>query len=281
MNDTDQSAEYCRTLVKRDDPDRYLLSLFAPSEKQRSVWALLAFNQEIAKIKDTVSEPMLGEIRVQWWQDVLEELVQGHVREQPVIQELANLVKDSQTFSLMQKLVDARKQDFDNDQGSSFESLKLYTYGVGGTLYEANMRLQLEDFSEAAVTASQDLGAAWAMLGLVRAIPHSWTTNAKPLTSDMASGMHTQDAEDAYLLLKPVISDMLTFAEEKKANAASLRAKLRKQERSLLRLASLIGLYQDVLKKHEGNPFKAGQHEVSDFKKISRLMWASITGRYQ
>lgn len=280
MKDIVQNADYCRDLVKRDDPDRYLLSLFAPADAQRALWALYAFNQEIAKIKDTVSEPMLGEIRLQWWQDVIDEIERGEVREQPVIQELALLRKDASIFSLLKDLINARKEDFQDERGSNFNSLKTYTYGVGGKLSQAAASLQFTDLSSSASKISEDLGAAWAMLGLVRAIPHSWKTNAAPLTNDMASGMHSQNADDAFLLLKPILTDMLSFVVEKKELALENGKGLKKSERGLLMQATLIDIYHQILTANGGNPFLANQSDTSDFKKMAKLMWAHITGRY-
>ena len=67
----ESAAAYCEAEVRRDDPDRWLATLFLPEAARAPVHALLAFNGEIAKIRDLVSEPMLGEIRYQWWRDAM------------------------------------------------------------------------------------------------------------------------------------------------------------------------------------------------------------------
>ena len=51
--------------LRRHDPDRYVAALYAPADRRDDLIALHAFNAEIARIRDQVREPMLGEIRLQ------------------------------------------------------------------------------------------------------------------------------------------------------------------------------------------------------------------------
>ena len=62
---------HCEDLVRASDKDRFLATLFAPADKRGPLFALYAFNAEIAGVRDRVREPMAGEIRLQWWRDVL------------------------------------------------------------------------------------------------------------------------------------------------------------------------------------------------------------------
>ena len=65
------------------DYDRYLSALFAPACRREALFALIAFNHEIARIPEAVSEPMLGRIRLQWWREVLEAVYAGRARPAP------------------------------------------------------------------------------------------------------------------------------------------------------------------------------------------------------
>ena len=67
-----QEYSYCGALLRRHDADRYLTALFAPGERREALFALYAFNLEIARMREAVSEPMMGLIRLQWWRDALE-----------------------------------------------------------------------------------------------------------------------------------------------------------------------------------------------------------------
>jgi len=81
---------YCADLVKRNDEDRYLSALFAPPVKRLTLFALYAFAHEIAHTASKVSEPMLGEIRFQWWREAVDGLFAGAPRRHEVIEALAD-----------------------------------------------------------------------------------------------------------------------------------------------------------------------------------------------
>ena len=64
-------------LVRQHDRDRFLTTLFAPDDRREDLLALYAFNHEVAKTREVVSEPTLGRIRLQWWRDNLEAIYAG------------------------------------------------------------------------------------------------------------------------------------------------------------------------------------------------------------
>src|SRR4051812_12730884 len=56
---------------RRYDRDRYQTGLFAPSDRREALFALYAFNYEVARVRESVTQPMLGQIRLQWWREVI------------------------------------------------------------------------------------------------------------------------------------------------------------------------------------------------------------------
>ncbi len=62
-------AEFLRMELRAQDPDRYLLSLFAPADARPALWALFTLDYDIARTRDMVSDTNLGLIRLQWWRD--------------------------------------------------------------------------------------------------------------------------------------------------------------------------------------------------------------------
>ncbi|MBV8744201.1 MAG: squalene/phytoene synthase family protein, partial [Xanthobacteraceae bacterium] len=62
---------HCQALVRASDKDRFVATLFAPVERRPHLFALYAFNLEIARIGEIAHEPLAGEIRLQWWHDCL------------------------------------------------------------------------------------------------------------------------------------------------------------------------------------------------------------------
>src|SRR5438105_5285090 len=81
-------------LLRRHDRDRYLCTLFAPADRRAALIALYAFNYEIAKTRDVVSEPLLGQTRLQWWREALDAVYSGGpVREHEVMTPLAAAIR--------------------------------------------------------------------------------------------------------------------------------------------------------------------------------------------
>ncbi len=89
-----KTLSYCGEMVRRHDPDRFLLSMFAPEEAREALWALFAFNYEIAKTREVVSEATLGLIRLQWWRDAIKAIYEGDdVPEHEVVKPLEAAIK--------------------------------------------------------------------------------------------------------------------------------------------------------------------------------------------
>ena len=66
-----QNAQIVMDAVRAADHDRYLTALYAPADKRDALFSLYAFNAEIAGIRDRIHEPLPGEVRLQWWRDVV------------------------------------------------------------------------------------------------------------------------------------------------------------------------------------------------------------------
>jgi len=62
---------HCENLLREGDKDRFLATLFAPADKRGPLFALYAFNHEVARVRETVREPLAGEVRLQWWRDAV------------------------------------------------------------------------------------------------------------------------------------------------------------------------------------------------------------------
>ncbi|PCI39119.1 MAG: hypothetical protein COB46_09620 [Rhodospirillaceae bacterium] len=141
--------------LARSDRARYLCALTAPRAKRDGMLALLAFDQEIARIPTLVSEPMLGQIRLQWWIDVLPGVTGGRPPGHPVAQALADL--DLSTEEL-RGLVEARNFDL-KQEPFTFEALCQYAEDTGGA-FQVLVLKQLGVEDEQAVAAAREIGTA-------------------------------------------------------------------------------------------------------------------------
>jgi phytoene/squalene synthetase len=64
--------EACAALVERSDPDRFRVAMAAPPAAREVLFPLYAFNLEVARAPWATREPMLAEMRLQWWRDQVE-----------------------------------------------------------------------------------------------------------------------------------------------------------------------------------------------------------------
>src|ERR1700709_2852553 len=76
--------DHCAELVRQSDRDHYLATLLAPAQHRPALFALYAFNSEITQVRDKAREPLPGEIRLQWWREVLGGERQGEGEANPV-----------------------------------------------------------------------------------------------------------------------------------------------------------------------------------------------------
>ena len=72
-----ERGDTVRRIAKSGDPDRSLAASFAPREARADLFALIAFNVELARIAEIVTEPGLGAIRLQWWREAIDRAAKG------------------------------------------------------------------------------------------------------------------------------------------------------------------------------------------------------------
>jgi phytoene synthase len=121
------NAEYCADLVRQADRDRYLATLFAPAEHRDALFALYAFNIEISRVRDLAREPMPGEIRLQWWREVLSGERRGEGEANPVSAALLETLKKYGFVATpLLELIDARTFDLYDEPMGTVDALELY-----------------------------------------------------------------------------------------------------------------------------------------------------------
>ena len=84
--------DHCEALVRAADKDRFLATLFAPARYRRPLFALYAFNVEVARVRELAREPMPGEIRLQWWRDVFSAAGSSEFKANPVAAALTDTI---------------------------------------------------------------------------------------------------------------------------------------------------------------------------------------------
>ena len=131
------AAQHCLDLVRAGDKDRFLSSLFAPEARRPHLLALYAFNLEITRVRELVSEPRLGDIRHQWWLDTLDGIYAGEVAAHPVAEQMTTAIAaGGLPKHALRNLVLARQFDLYQDPMPSLASLEGYLGETSSTLIQ-------------------------------------------------------------------------------------------------------------------------------------------------
>ena len=106
------SVAACAELVSRGDPDRFRAVLAAPVEARAQLLPLYAFNLEVARAPWVTQEPLIAEMRLQWWRDVVENAASGAARAHEVAGPLHDLIRDfGLPVAVLDRLIAARRWD--------------------------------------------------------------------------------------------------------------------------------------------------------------------------
>ena len=191
MAASDQDYAICEAAVRAGDRDRWLASLFSPRPGRRHTHALLAFNLEIAKVRESVSQPMLGEIRYQWWRDAI---ANGQGGGNPVAEAFIDTIA---TFNLdterLLALIEARGFDLYDDPMPSGLALENYARDTGSTLFEAIARILAP--GRLPPPAVDEAGRAYALTGLLRGLPYQVMAGQMFLPADLLDQFQLPGAE--------------------------------------------------------------------------------------
>lgn len=174
-------------LVRQHDHDRFLAALFVPEPAREALFALYAFNFEIARVCEIVSEPMLGQIRLQWWREVVGAAYAGvPPRAHPVAEALtAAIRKHGLTRNHFDRMIDAHERDLDDAAPATLAVLEDYAEATAGGL--VHLALEILDVREGAATeAACEAGIAYGLAGLLRAMPFHARIGRRTLPAETA-----------------------------------------------------------------------------------------------
>ncbi|MCK0195565.1 squalene/phytoene synthase family protein [Ancylobacter sp. 6x-1] len=170
--DTVSPADHCRDLVRLLDRDRYVADLFAPAERRDALFALHAFNAEVARVREAISNPLAGEVRLQWWSDALIGEARGDVMAHPVA---AGLLAAVEAYRLPREalfaLIDARIFDLYDDPMPTVRDLEGYAGETSSALIRLGCLILGGPADRASADAAGHAGVAYAIAGLLRAFP--------------------------------------------------------------------------------------------------------------
>ncbi len=164
--------DHCEQLVRAGDKDRFLATLFAPQKYRRALHALYAFNLEAARVRELAREPMPGELRLQFWRDVLAGAGSGEAAAHPVAAALRDVVvRYRLPPAMLVDLIDARVFDLYDEPMATLADLERYAVRTSSALIDLAGRILCDGRDPGAGDLAGHAGIAYAMTGVLRALP--------------------------------------------------------------------------------------------------------------
>ncbi|MDF2367311.1 phytoene/squalene synthase family protein [Sneathiella sp.] len=271
MSEAGQNS-YLSDEVRRYDYDRWLTAIFAPTAAREGVFALLAFHAEIARIRETVSEPMLGDIRLQWWRDALNSIAGGTSPAHPVAEALARIIPaHNLDIGDFQTIIDARAYDLDPLPFQTVAELLRYSEQTGGVLNSLFLRITGVTDGEG-LTAARQVGKAYAFLGIIRSVPYHVAQDVLRIPAEMIAAkgltpdtLFTSKNREVFF---EIMRELTELAEGEQAAARELMRTRPKSEKSAYRLAALTTLYLNRLRSTGSDP----AHEKMDIGALRKIL---------
>jgi NADH dehydrogenase [ubiquinone] 1 alpha subcomplex assembly factor 6 len=248
-------AERARKL----DPDRYLAALFAPAESRPHFFALILFNYEIARVREVVTQPILGQIRLQWWRDAVEQIYAGKRPAHDVARALAGAVEAAGLDrGRLEAMIDAREADLAESPPARIEELLDYAQESSGSLVELMLQV-LGAGAPVSEEAGRAVGAAYSLVGLVRAIPfHAGARRAYiPLSVLAEHGLAAEDlfGKEPPDALPAMVAEIAGVARLHLTEARELSAAIPRRAAPALLGASVAEIYLRRLERAGYNVF--------------------------
>ena len=163
-----ENLDVCLATLRDTDRDRYLACLLSPADRRNALAALYAFNAEIARIRDSVREALPGEVRMQWWRDLLEGSPHGDSQSHPVASALLETIERYRLpRSVLSNMIEARIFDLYDDLFEDRNALEGYAGETASALIQLASLVLSPEEAAASAEAAGHAGVAQAMAGML------------------------------------------------------------------------------------------------------------------
>ncbi len=255
----DDDLRACAELVQRADPDRFLATMAAPVAARAVLFPLYALNVEVARAPWVTQEPMIAEMRLQWWRDAMQEIAEGKtIRRHQVVTPLAQVLSPHLAEKL-DEYIAVRRWDIYKEPFEDSEHFDNYIDQSSGTL--TLVAAQAMGVAEESVL--RDFGYALGVANWLRAIPELEARGRIPLLDG------TQDG----------VRQLAGKAIERLARARSKRTLISAESRPAMYCGWQTG---EILRQATADPARvsAGTLGQSEFRRRVDLMARVVTGRW-
>jgi 15-cis-phytoene synthase len=266
---------YCENLVRAGDKDRWLATLFAPAGRRAHLQALYAFNLEIARVRELAREPMAGEIRLQWWREVIAGTRPGEAAAHPVAAALMETIARYRLAGeILADLIEARAFDLYNDPMPNLEAFAAYGRRTGSAPIALAAQV-LDGAHVEADAAAGPAGIAYATTGLLRAFALHASRGQLYLPADVLS-RHGADVSEILAgrttdPLRAALGELRAFARANFNDFGARRAGLPPATLPAFLPLALVPAYLDRMERRDYDPFTTPV-EVAQWRR-QWLLW--------
>jgi phytoene synthase len=278
-----ESSDFATESLRTADRDRFLATLVLPADARPAITALYAFNADVAAIRERVSGPQPGEIRLQWWNDALTGQGHGAVRRNPLADALLQTIERYDLpVGTFQRLIGARRFDLYDDPMPDLETFEGYAGETASTLLQLSAMVLNHRQPVERGDAAGHLGVAQAMIGHLRAFSHVSAQGRimLPLSILEANGVREgeifagQESEGLHAALGQVAELAQGHLDKARKAIAALPPSLRPAFAVIALLEAQLAAWQN---KSTG-PYAAPPDDP-DWRKIARLAWWALRNR--
>ena len=244
MSDLDQ----CAGIVRAGDPARFRAAMLAPMPVRGDLMVLYAFHIEVSRAPWVASEPMIAEIRLQWWADAVREIFEGGLRRHEVTTPLGELVqRHGLARSVLERMVDARRVECWDEPFDVFPFLEATSGGL----------MELSTDILGGFPGAEDAGFAQGAASLIKGLP---------ALAARGRGFDTLD-----------ITSLAETALARLASARRARAK-RAVLPALLTAVDAEAVLKDALRR--GDAVRQTPFTQSEFRRRASVAMRHLSGRW-
>jgi 15-cis-phytoene synthase len=254
-----ESAAFCAELVRSHDFSRYASTLFVPAPQRRALLAIYAFNVEISRVREQVSQPLPGEMRLQWWTDMLAGAGHGGVEGNPVAAELLLAIRGWHLpAERLSRLIDEHQFDLYNDPMPTMAALEGYINDTSCALFSLGAGIagwQSEEIDHLARHAGLAQGIAQVMSALPLDASRRQLFVPLQLLESQGSGMEEVFSGKQTPNVRAAIDQLIVEAREHLTTAFALLASVPPPVRPVFLPLALVRRDLDWMSRADHDPF--------------------------
>ena len=253
------AAGHCAEIVRADDFARYASTLFVPAPQRRALLALYAFNVEICRVHAQVSQPLPGEIRLQWWRDMLGGSAHGGVEGNPVAAELLLAARSYRLpVERLSRLIEEHQFDLYNDPMPTMAALEGYINDTSSALFSLAAAVMGPPSSEVEHLA-RHAGLARGIVQVMTSLPLD-ASQRRLFVPQQVLAKHGCDPEDVFAgkqtpNLREALDDVLSEAQTHLSTALTLLASVAPEVRPAFLPLAQVKRDLALLMRADNDPF--------------------------